>query len=507
MTGLHLVGSNETALGLYRISATRRLEQFALAHTPPGALMRKAGESAAQLAKALAPNARHFCVLCGPGNNGGDGLIAAAALQRQANSCGWRVSVLMPLGGANHGEAAHAMAAAKATGINWVTHWPEDVDLAIDALLGIGARTVLPERLAPLLSALHQSATVLAIDGPSGLNLDTGEWQGPPLPSGDTQRHTLALLTLKPGLFTAHGRDAAGQIWLDDLDWPRLGLATEAPDAWTVARPAYIPRAHHLHKGSFGQVTVIGGQTPTRERIGMTGAAKLAARAALHQGAGRVYLCTLGDSMTLGDDEQPDIMVRSWQTLIASPPSAHEVWVVGCGAGEAITPLLPTLLAHPGPLVLDADALNALAMDAHSQAILAQRTNSPTVLTPHPLEAARLLGLTTAQVQADRLGVAQTLSERLRAVVVLKGSGSIVAAPERTPLINTTGNARLAIAGTGDVLAGMVGAQLAQTEFKDSPHTQLAAAAAVFRHGEYADLWPTHRPLTAHALARVGGWR
>jgi hydroxyethylthiazole kinase-like uncharacterized protein yjeF len=177
--------------------------------------------------------------------------------------------------------------------------------------------------------------------------------------------------------------------------------------------------------------------------------------------------------------------------------------VCGCGGGQAVAPVLPAVITRAARLVLDADALNIIATNADLRARVAARSQRgmSTVLTPHPLEAARLLGLSTAQVQGDRLGTAQQLADAFQCVVVLKGSGTVIASPDGTSAINPTGNARLATAGTGDVLAGMVGARLAAGD--SAVH---AARDAVYLHGQAADDWPQGLALTASALARrVGG--
>jgi hydroxyethylthiazole kinase-like uncharacterized protein yjeF len=321
---------------------------------------------------------------------------------------------------------------------------------------------------------------VLAVDLPSGLDADTGHGVSV------QATHTLSLLTLKPGLFTAQGRDAAGEVWMDDL-----GVAPQGPPvAYLSPAPPAGPRPHASHKGSWGDVAVVGGAP------GMTGAALLAAGAALHAGAGRVFVGLLDGGSLAVDVQQPELMFRPLDRLDFR--ALH--LACGCGGGEAVRAVLPRALSTAASLVLDADALNAIARDAALEALLvarAARTDRPTVLTPHPLEAARLLGTTAVAVQADRLEAARLLVERYRCVVVLKGSGSVIAGPGALPCINPTGNARLATAGTGDVLAGMVAAGIAQGQ----PAFE-AAAQAVFRHGLAADRWPTGEGLTAGALAQ-----
>jgi hydroxyethylthiazole kinase-like uncharacterized protein yjeF len=328
---------------------------------------------------------------------------------------------------------------------------------------------------------------VLCIDTPSGLNADTGTLSANYLPDDapPAPRTCLSLLTLKPGLFTAQGRDAAGEVWFDDLG---VAPATERPAARLPGAPAATARHHASHKGSYGDVAVIGGA------VGMTGAALLAASAALHAGAGRVFVALLDRDAPTLDPVRPELKFRRPDAL----DLAGMTVVAGCGGGAAVTKWLPRIIQTAGALTLDADALNALAADSALQHLLKMRTASgrPTVLTPHPLEAARLLNSSTADVQRDRLAVARELVARFGAVAVLKGSGTVIAGSNEVPVINPTGNARLATAGTGDALAGMIGAALAAGR-----PAMAAACEAVWRHGDFADRWPTHVPLTAGALA------
>jgi hydroxyethylthiazole kinase-like uncharacterized protein yjeF len=295
------------------------------------------------------------------------------------------------------------------------------------------------------------------------------------------------LLALKPGLFTASGRDASGQVWLDEL-----GITTREAQAaaWLTGPPQPSVRRHASHKGSYGDVAVIGGAP------GMAGAALLAASGALHGGAGRAYADLLDSTSISVDPAQPDLMIRSWDSLDLGAMAV----ACGCGGGDAIRAVLPKVLATAHALVLDADALNAIAPDTQLQSQLQSRSRRAraTVLTPHPLEAARLLACSAAQVQADRLAAARELAKRFGCVVVLKGSGTVIAGPGQVPRINPTGNARLATAGTGDVLAGLIAAHLARGEDAMS-----AASDAVYQHGLAADRWPDGKALTASGLART----
>jgi hydroxyethylthiazole kinase-like uncharacterized protein yjeF len=294
-------------------------------------------------------------------------------------------------------------------------------------------------------------------------------------------------------------------VWLDDL-----GAGALPPTAWLAGRsPGLAQRPHASHKGSHGDVAVIGGQAMATNGAGMTGAALLAARAALHGGAGRVFVGLLqpddAPSPTPDwDPACPELMFRRPALLLDAGFMHSSTVVCGCGGGTAVTPFVPTLLDSAPRLVLDADALNALAGNPgwHDR----MRSRAPrgwvTVLTPHPLEAARLLGTDTATVMADRLAAAQALSERFQSVCVLKGSGTVMAAPGRVPLINPSGNAALATAGTGDVLAGWLGSALAAANMSDDDRWD-RIAAAVFRHGWLADHWhcgPSGEHLSASRL-------
>jgi hydroxyethylthiazole kinase-like uncharacterized protein yjeF len=353
---------------------------------------------------------------------------------------------------------------------------PARFDLAIDAMLGIGSTRPLEGRLREWADAMRD-AMVLAVDIPSGLASVTGTGHAV------QATHTVSLLTIKPGLFTGKGRDTAGELWFDDL-----GVEGGNPTAWLCGPPARKMRPHASHKGTWGDVAIIGGSP------GMAGAALLAASSALHGGAGRVLVGLLGDSMAV-DFAQPELMIRDWTSLDLSTMAV----ACGCGGGDAVRAALPRVISTSRSLVLDADALNAISADAQLQSQLEARGRRarPTVLTPHPLEAARLLSLSTEEVQADRIAAATTLAKRFGCVVALKGSGTVVAGPGKLPHINPTGNGKLATAGTGDVLAGAVAARLASgNEAFD------AATGAVFDHGAAADAWPAEKPLAASALAR-----
>jgi len=503
--------STALTLPLHGVAATRQLEQQAAATLAPHTLMQRAGRAAAQLSLALAPHAQHIWIACGPGNNGGDGLEAALCLHQ------WGKAVTVTWLGAPDptrapADARAAFARAQAAGVPFASEAPQVFDFAIDALFGIGAapRPAGAAPRSPLAGPWqhrlrHCAQPVLALDVPSGLDADTGADFAPeliaasPRSAGAGARFTLSFLTLKPGLFTAAGRDLAGQVW-----WDGLGVTVPEnlpPDAWLAGEDraggsGREQAAHASHKGSFGDVAIVGGESAGQAH--MAGAALLAGRAALHAGAGRVYVALLGSATLTVDARQPELMFRSPEAL----DLASQVVVCGCGGGAAVASVLARILSGAKALVLDADALNAVAGDTQLQTLLRARHGRGyrTVLTPHPLEAARLLGGDTASVQANRLQAAGQLAAQFQCVVVLKGSGTVIAPAGGVPFINPTGNARLATAGTGDVLAGMLGAAMA-----GGLSALDAACSAVFLHGRLADDWAALHPgqvLSASLLAQ-----
>ncbi|MFY7865079.1 NAD(P)H-hydrate dehydratase [Roseateles sp.] len=472
---------------LHSAASSRAIERAALATLPPHALMERAGTSAARLCLALSSSRHSIWLLCGPGNNGGDGLVAARLLRTH----GLDVSVSL----IGHGperplppDAQAALASAQLAGVHISEglRSPQSTSLAVDALLGLGLSRAPTAEFTDAIHCLNASGSpILALDLPSGLLADTGNLAGS---VAVRAQHTLSLLTLKPGLFTAQGRVHCGQVWFDSL-----GAQHEIEaDALLLGAAALQPLTHSRlsrhaqHKGSQGDVLVLGGAP------GMRGAARLAARAALASGAGRVYVCLLSSDSTASveteaDVMRPELMQFAKQRLADAQSWQDKVVVCGCGGGEAISEWLPTVLRHAKRLVLDADALNAVASSAELRALLAQRAGQSlaTVLTPHPLEAARLLNCSTDDVQADRLKAARTLSAQFNSQVILKGSGSVVADSKLDRLaINSSGNAALATAGSGDVLAGWLGGLWAQ--HPDTPPALLASAACYW-HGRAAD--------------------
>ena len=474
---------------LHDVARSRAIEADALRNTGAHVLIERAGLAVARLALALAPHAARTWVLAGPGNNGGDGLVAA----RHLHLAGRHVQVnLLASTASMPPDAAHALQQAREAGVRIADglDGAEPGDLTLDALLGIGAARA-PDGLfaeAIRLANARARGQLLAIDIPSGLSADTGSLLGHDAVIAD---HTLTLLTIKPGLFTHSGRDHAGHVWFD-----RLGVDIDSARStgWLTGPPVPDRRAHAQHKGSFGDAMIIGGA------VGMGGAAMLAARAALTAGAGRVYIGRL-DQCTDVDPHRPELMPRAIEALLQPTSLTAATVVCGCGGGQAVREVLPKVLHHAARLVLDADALNALAEDSSLRTLLVKRRSRglSTILTPHPLEAARLMDRSTRELQADRLSSAAELAGKLNCTVLLKGSGTVITSPEAPPWINSTGNARLATAGTGDVLAGWIGGRWSAQPLA-SPAT--LAAEAAWRQGWAAEAapGPLHLPLRAADL-------
>ena len=462
---------------LYRAAELRLIENAA-ADQP---LMQRAGLAAADLASSLCrqPGAP-VLLLAGPGNNGGDAFVAARHLRER----GLAVSLVFA------GDADRLPSDAAAAYRRFVNDGGVALDdlppdrrwsLIVDGLFGIGLQRPIAGRYGDLVAAANRLAArdrcpLLALDCPSGLDADTGALRGPAIHAS----HTLTFIAAKPGLFTGDGPDCCGIVSVARLDLAAERLAR--PTAGTIGTELFAdrlqPRRRNSHKGSYGDAGVLGGADS------MVGAAFLAGRAALKLGSGRVYLGLLDAQAPAYDTLQPELMLRQPEALLATPLSA-----LACGpglgtSGQALA-LLERAFALNVPLLLDADALNLLAREQRLQEALARRTAqhpATTILTPHPSEAARLLDCTTAQVQADRAGAALQLAARYRALVVVKGCGSIVATSDGEWCINTNGNPGLATAGSGDVLSGLVLALLAQ----GWPAHQ-ALLAGVHLHGAAAD--------------------
>jgi hydroxyethylthiazole kinase-like uncharacterized protein yjeF len=452
------------------VTAIRALEAAAC----DAPLMERAGTAAAGDARLLVPRtADPIAVFAGPGNNGGDAFVVA----RYLASWGYPVSVVFD------GDPARLPADARAAFDRWrsgggtpMASPPSlgDCALVIDGLFGIGLGRPIDGRYAEWIGAINRSgAEVLALDIPSGLDADTGSAHGPVVEA----TNTATFLALKPGLVTGDGVEYAGRVRVHDLGLdPRdRGVAHGVLVDWAAARHWLPVRRRNAHKGTFGTLAIIGGAN------GMTGAPLLAGRAALYAGAGKIMLGLIGDAPFPADVTHPELMLRNADELLRGDPTAI---VVGPGLGQSrhAADVLARTLPRAVPLVLDADALNLLALEPALGARVASR-KAPSLMTPHPAEAARLLQTSTGVVQGDRVAAAKAIATRYHACVALKGAGTVCAAPDGTWSINATGNPGLASGGTGDVLAGIVGAFVA-----GGSDSWRALQAGVSVHGAAADL-------------------
>ena len=448
-------------------------ELRALEHAHAGAmppLMERAGCAAAQLALARFGSGR-VLICAGPGNNGGDAFVVARELAR----AGCAVDVLFR-GDAEKlpPDARTAYQHCQHPQVKFSNDAPSDnYSLVVDGLFGIGLTRPIDGDYEKLIDRINAfSGPVFALDVPSGLDADTGSIRGIAVRAD----LTATFIAAKPGLYTNDGPDHCGEVCVLDLELP----STNGPGSLLTPAefsPALKPRHRNTHKGSFGTLAILGGAP------GMAGAAVLAGRAALKLGAGRVMVGML--ERTSFDPSQPELMLRSPED--AATQAVAIVVGPGLGQSDAAVELMRRLaLGHVAisadcPLLLDADALNLLAAHPVLAKHIARRQNV-TVLTPHPTEAARLLGVDTASIQADRIAAALKLAKQFNACVALKGCGTVIAAPDGRWRINSTGNPGLASAGTGDVLAGFTGALLAQ----QVPAWE-ALCAAVHLHGMAAD--------------------
>lgn len=452
----------------------QNLEMRAANQLGAGTLMKRAGAAAAELIMKRLEDAgveqRRVTLLVGPGNNGGDALACACELREK----GAVVNVVLP--GGRRPTSALALAQlerwTQAGGTTYDDpYMTEKADCVVDGLFGTGlAKPITGDYLDAVLWFNERQALKVSLDIPSGLNPVTGHWTGSyPGCSADV---TITFLCVKSGLYMCEGADAAGEIVLNELDVsvPLSPLSVIGTDEFPrVLRP----RVKNSHKGDYGSVAVIGGTD------GMIGASILAARAALISGAGRVTLECRAEHAPHVDMVYPEIMFATKPVNLED----FDALVLGCGLGtsaEAKARVIEALNCQK-PLILDADALNIIAADIKLQdMVLARR--APTVLTPHPGEAARLLRRDTAGVTADRVAACRELAVQTGAIVVLKGAGTVISMRSSRTWINPTGSPMLATGGSGDVLAGMIGAMFAQGY--DMVESVLAA---VYFHGLSAE--------------------
>ncbi|ELP5044195.1 bifunctional ADP-dependent NAD(P)H-hydrate dehydratase/NAD(P)H-hydrate epimerase [Enterobacter ludwigii] len=433
-------------------------------------LMQRAGEAAFNVACTAYPESSHWLILCGHGNNGGDGYVVA----RLAVAAGIHVTLLALESDKPLPEEASAAREAwlNAGGVIHATDivWPEEIDVIIDGLLGTGLRSAPRDPVATLIARANaHSAPVVALDIPSGLMAQTGTTPGAVIQAA----HTVAFIALKPGLLTGKARDVTGT-----LHHNALGL-----ESWLAGQETHVsrvdasllaqwlpPRRPTSHKGDHGRLVIIGGDHGTAGAIRMTG------EAALRCGAGLVRVLTRIENSAPIITDRPELMVHELtpQSLEESLEWA-DVVVIGPGLGQQAwgKQALQKVENFRKPMLWDADALNLLAINPD------KRHNR--ILTPHPGEAARLLNCSVAEIESDRLLSARRLVKRYGGVAVLKGAGTVVASDEALGIVDA-GNAGMASGGMGDVLSGIIGALLGQK----LPLYDAACAGCV-AHGVAAD--------------------
>jgi ADP-dependent NAD(P)H-hydrate dehydratase / NAD(P)H-hydrate epimerase len=459
---------------LYTVDQIRAIEAAANTADPDTRLMERAGAAAAKLAvEMLGTGGKSVLVLAGPGNNGGDAFEVAVDLKRGF----FNVQVVfaddpakLPI------DAAIALNKWRAAGGELLAAMPsrKSWDLIVDGLFGIGlTRAVSGTHANWIAAANSMGVPILALDIPSGVNGDTGAVNGTAIRA----THTITFIAHKPGLLTLDGPDHCGELRCDTL-----GLAVEhllKPEGRVIDAAILAqgpgPRRRNFHKGDAGSVAIVGGAN------GMTGAALLAARAALKTGAGKIFLALLADPPMTVDAQHPEIMIRRAEQLLASGRFDTLVTGPGLGTDAQAQRVLMQVLRTDVPIVLDADALNLIGAYSTLANTLVTRT-APTLITPHPAEAARMLNITVADIQRDRVAAVRLLARRFKTDALLKGNGSVLAASDGHWWIVAAGNPGMASGGMGDVLAGVLGALLAQ-----GVPSSTALQLGVYLHAAAAD--------------------
>jgi ADP-dependent NAD(P)H-hydrate dehydratase / NAD(P)H-hydrate epimerase len=444
-------------VALYSTAQVRAIDAHAINELkiPGYTLMKRAGEAALRCLRTRWPMAHRIVIVCGSGNNGGDGYVLA----RFAQAAGLTVTVLAAADPeALRGDARQAYEDLRASE-GWVKPFtPEQLsvgEVIVDALLGTGLKGSVREEYVSVIRAVNSAATpVFALDVPSGLDSDSGTVAGDAIRA----EATLTFVGLKTGLYVGDGPEYAGTIFFDDLelgDAPQLGLSPRLTRIVEAEIHAVLPRrARASNKGDFGRVLIVGSGS------GMPGAARMAGEACLRVGAGLVTVAVAPENVTAIAAGRPELIcigVKEEGELKDALDKA-DVIAVGPGLGRTAwsRTALHAVLATGKPVVVDADALNLLA--EHSPG-----AREEWILTPHPGEAGRLLGLSAQEVQQDRLTALDRLLDRYHGTVVLKGAGTLVGAPGRTPGLCERGNPGMATAGTGDVLTGTIAGILAQS--------------------------------------------
>ncbi len=468
---------NETLpVDLYRAAQVRELDRTAIENfeIPGLTLMERAGSAAYRLLRTKWPEVQDITVVCGTGNNGGDGFVVA----RLALQDGVAVRVLQ-LGDPDKlsGDAKHNADLFMALGgeVIPLTSVPEQTEVIVDGVFGTGLEREVSGDWADALGAINEHwAPVLALDIPSGLHSDSGKVLGIAVKADAT----ISFIGLKQGLFTGDGPEQCGELHFNDLEVPSGVYSGQIPSAarvsWDALGCRITPRSRTAHKGDFGHLLVIGGAP------GFSGAVRMAAEAAVRCGAGLVSVATSPEHAVQLNMARPELMCHG----VEGPKQLKQllqranVVAIGPGLGRSkwAMRLLGYVLECKLPLVLDADALNLLAYEPMRR--------DDWILTPHPGEAARLLGCSVAEIQSDRFQSVRKLQHKYGGVVVLKGAGTLIqAGPKRATGLCTDGNPGMASGGMGDVLTGVIGSILAQGYAQE-----LAASMGVCLHAKAADI-------------------
>jgi NAD(P)H-hydrate epimerase len=460
---------------VYSVEQVRAMDAYAIGHLgiPGYTLMCRAGEAALDLLEEAWPDARDVLVLCGAGNNAGDGYVLA----RLAREAGLAVTVAALVDPAGlRGDALRAFRDFEAAGgrhTAFTPALPARAAIVVDALLGTGLDREVGGPLAACIAAVNDSGKpVLALDVPSGLDADDGRVMGVAVRAA----RCITFVGLKAGLFLGGGPDHAGELAFASLGAgmpPDLGAPVMTRIGGAQLAAALPPRRRASHKGEQGHVLVVGGGP------GMPGAARLAAESALRVGAGLVTVAAWPANVPAIVASRPEIICHAVESESGVRPlmAAADVVAIGPGLGQSdwARGLLEAAIAAGKPLVVDADALNLLAGSPWRR--------PDWVLTPHPGEAARLLGSRPADVQADRLGAVRALVDRYGGVAVLKGAGSLVHAADGPTWLCDAGNPGMAVAGMGDVLTGTIAGLAAQ-----GGDLGRATVAGVWVHARAGDL-------------------
>ncbi len=466
---------------LYSAAQVRAMDHSAInEHGIPGAqLMKRAGRVCFEALLQQFPNPQALTVFCGGGNNGGDGYVIAA-LAQQANIPVRVVYLVSP--DTLTGDAQRAFAYAQQEGVvceAWHTDLSLNEGIVVDALLGTGLSGAVRGDYVEVINRINDAGLpVLAVDIPSGLHADTGAVLG----AAVCASLTCTFIGLKAGLVTGEGPSVVGDLIYHDLEVPAqvLGAAATAERLCLEDLLAQLPeRRQSAHKGSFGHALIIGGD------VGYGGAAIMASQACARMGAGLTSLATQPDNTVACNVSQPEIMAAPIRTGVEVNPLLDKATVVAVGPGLGVQPWAEQLffmaVQSQKTLVIDADALNLLAKNLGREILIQDRTRTR-VLTPHPGEAGRLLNCTSGEIQADRFNAAKQLAEKYQAIVVLKGSGTVIATPSGELFVCDLGNPGMASGGMGDVLTGMIAGLLVQ-----NIEPLLAVKLAVCLHGQAAD--------------------